>query len=207
MARLDRLTVVKDVAQLSAVLGREFPYELLLAVARLDEVTLQQALAQLVGAELLYQRGVPPQATYLFKHALIQDTAYQSLLKSTRQQYHQRIAQVLTSQFSETVERQPEVAAHHYTEAGLNNEAIDYWQRAGQQALQRSAYAEAMSHLTRALDLLTTLPESRARSQQELVVQMTLGIALGATKGQTAPEVERLYTRARELCEQVGEPR
>ena len=115
MARLDRLAVVKDVAQLGAVLGREFPYELLLAVARLDEVTLQQALAQLVGAELLYQQGVPPQATYIFKHALIQDTAYQSLLKSTRQQYHQRIAQVLTSRFPETVERQPEVAAHHYT--------------------------------------------------------------------------------------------
>jgi predicted ATPase/class 3 adenylate cyclase len=206
MARLDRLAVVKDVAQLGAVLGREFPYELLRAVALLDEVTLQQALAQLVGAELLYQRGVPPQATYLFKHALIQDTAYQSLLKSTRQQYHQRIAQVLTSRFPETVERQPEIAAHHYTEAGLTNEAIDYWQRAGQQALQRSAYAEAMSHLTRALDLLTTLPESRARSQQELVVQMTLGIALRATKGQAAPEVERLYTHAHELCERVGEP-
>ena len=198
--------MVKDVAQLGAVLGREFPYELLLAVARLDEVTLQQALAQLVGAELLYQRGEPPQATYIFKHALIQDTAYQSLLKSTRQQYHQRIAQVLTTRFPETVERQPEVAAHHYTEAGLNNEAIDYWQRAGQQALQRSAYAEAMSHLTIALDLLTTLPESRERSQQELVVQMTLGIALRATKGQAAPEVERLYTRAHELCERVGEP-
>jgi predicted ATPase len=206
MARLDRLAVVKDVAQLSAVLGREFPYELLLAVARLDEMTLQQALAQLVGAELLYQRGVPSQATYIFKHALIQDTAYQSLLRSTRQQYHQRIAQVLTTRFPETVERQPEVAAHHYTEAGLNNEAIDYWQRAGQQALQRSAYAEAMSHLTRALDLLTTLPESRARSQQELVVQMTLGIALRATKGQAAPEVEQLYTHAYELCERVGEP-
>jgi predicted ATPase/class 3 adenylate cyclase len=206
MARLDRLAVVKDVAQLSAVLGREFPYELLRAVALLDEGTLQQALAQLVGAELLYQLGVPPQATYLFKHALIQDTAYQSLLKSTRQQYHQRIAQALTTRFPETVERQPEVAAHHYTEAGLTNEAIDYWQRAGQQALQRSAYAEAMSHLTRALDLLTTLPESRARSQQELVVQMTLGIALRATKGQAAPEVERLYTHAYELCERVGEP-
>jgi class 3 adenylate cyclase/predicted ATPase len=205
MARLDRLAVVKDVAQLSAVLGREFPYELLLAAA-LDEVTLQQALAQLVGAELLYQRGVPPQATYLFKHALIQDTAYQSLLQRTRQQYHQRIAQVLTSRFPETVEGQPEVAAHHYNEAGLTNEAIDYWQRAGQQALQRSAYAEAMSHLTRALDLLTTLPESRARSQQELVVQMTLGIVLRATKGQAAPEVERLYTHAHELCERVGEP-
>jgi predicted ATPase len=205
MARLDRLAGVKEVAQLGAVLGREFAYELLRAVAPLDEATLQQALARLVGAELLYQRGAPPQATHIFKHALIQDTAYQSLLKSTRQQYHQRIAQVLTTRFPETVERQPEVAAHHYTEAGLNNEAIDYWQRAGQQALQHSAYAEAMSHLTRALDLLTTLPESRARSQQELVVQMTLGMALRATKGSGAPEVEQLYIRAREVCERMGE--
>ena len=159
-----------------------------------------------MDAELLYQRGLPPQATYVFKHALIQDAAYQSLLKSTRQQYHQRIAQVLTARFPETVERQPEIAAHHYTEAGLNDEAIGYWQRAGQQALQRSAYAEAISHLTRALDLLTTLPESQARSQQELVVQMTLGMALRATKGSGAPEVEQLYTRARELCERMGEP-
>jgi predicted ATPase len=206
MARLDRLSAVKEVAQLGAVLGREFPYELLLAAAALDEVTLQQALAHLVEAELLYQRGLPPQATYVFKHALIQDTAYQSLIKSTRQQYHQRIAQVLTSRFPDTVERQPDVAGHHYTEAGLTNEAIDYWQRAGQQALQRSAYAEAMNHLTRALDLLTTLPESRARSQQELRVQMTLGMALRATKGSGAPEVERLYTHARELCERMGEP-
>src|SRR5215510_12709152 len=148
---------------------------------------------------------MPPQATYIFKHALIQDTAYQSLLKSTRQQYHQRIAQVLATRFPETVERQPEVAAHHYTEAGLTSEAIDYWQRAGQHALQRSAYAEAMSHLTRALELLSTLPESRARSQQELFVQMTLGMALRATKGSGAPEVEQLYIRAREVCEQVGE--
>ena len=205
MARLDRLAVVKEVAQLGAVLGREFAYELLRAVAPLDEATLQQALARLVEAELLYQRGLPPQATYVFKHALIQDAAYQSLLKSTRQQLHQRIVQVLEARFPETVETQPELLAHHYTEAGLNSEAIDYWQRAGQQALQRSAYAEAMSHLTIALDLLTTLPESRARSQQELVVQMTLGMALRATKGSGAPEVEQLYIRAREACERVGE--
>src|SRR4029450_1813853 len=107
--------------------GREFAYELLRAVAPLDEATLQQALAQLVEAELLYQRGVPPQATYVFKHALIQDTAYQSLLKSTRQQYHQRIAQVLEQQFPETVDMQPELLAQHYTEAGPPGEAIAYW--------------------------------------------------------------------------------
>src|SRR5919201_5051095 len=132
MARLDRLATVKAVAQLGAVLGRTFSYELLQAVTPLDETVLQDALARLVDAELLYQRGVPPQATYLFKHALIQDAAYQSLLKSTRQQYHQRIAQVLAEQFPETVETQPELLAQHYTEAGLIAQAGAYWQRAGQ---------------------------------------------------------------------------
>ena len=135
MARLDRLATGKEVAQLAATLGRTFPYELLRAVSPLDEATLQQALARLVEAELLYQRGVPPQATYLFKHALIQEAAYQSLLKSTRQQYHQRIAQVLEAQFPDTAETQPELLAHHYTEAGCREQAIPYWQRAGQQAL------------------------------------------------------------------------
>ena len=119
MARLDRLATVKALAQLGATLGREFSYDLLQAVSPWDEGTLHRGLHQLVEAEFLYQRGVPPQATYLFKHALIQDTAYQSLLKSTRQQYHQHIAQVLAVQFSEIAESQPELLAHHYTEAGL----------------------------------------------------------------------------------------
>jgi predicted ATPase/class 3 adenylate cyclase len=206
MARLDRLATVKGLAQLGATLGREFSYALLHAVSPWDEATLQRGLHQLVEAEFLYQRGLPPQATYLFKHALIQDTAYQSLLKSTRQQYHQRIAQVLVEHFSETTETQPELVAHHYTEAGLTEQAIPYWQRAGQQAVERSAYAEAVSHLTAALDLLITLPETSERNRQELVVQMPLGTALRAAKGGGAPEVERLYTRARELCERVGEP-
>ena len=205
MARLDRLAVVKDVAQLSAVLGREFAYELLRAVAPLDEATLQQALAQLVEAELLYQRGMPPQATYVFKHALIQDTAYQSLLKSTRQQYHQRIAQVLEQQFPETVDTQPELLAQHYTEAGLIAQAIPYWQRAGQRASERSAYLEAISHLTRGLELLNTLPDTPEHRQQELDVQTTLGRALSVTKGLAAPEVAAAYHRARALCQEVGE--
>ena len=121
----------KEIAQLGATLGREFRYELLHAVSPLDEATLQQGCSKLVEAELLYQRGLPPQATYLFKHALIQDTAYQSLLKSTRQQYHQQIAQVLEERFPETIETQPELLAHHYTEAGLIAQAIPYWQQAG----------------------------------------------------------------------------
>ena len=155
MARLDRLATVKAVAQLGAVLGRTFAYELLQAVTPLDEASLQQALVRLVDAELLYQRGIPPQATYLFKHALIQDAAYQSLLKSSRQQYHQRIAQVLEAQFPGLVETQPELVAQHYTAAGCAEQAVLYWQRAGQQASDRSANLEAISHLTTGIELLT----------------------------------------------------
>ena len=146
MARLDRLATVKTLAQLGATLGREFPYALLRAVAPWEEETLHQGLHQLVAAEFLYQRGVPPQATYTFKHALIQDVAYQSLLRSTRQQYHQRIAQALEAQFPETVAAQPELVAQHYTAAGCAEQAIPYWLRAGQQASDRSAYLEAISH-------------------------------------------------------------
>jgi predicted ATPase len=205
MARLDRLAAGKAVAQLGATLGRAFPYALLAAVSPLDEETLQQALARLVEAELLYQRGVPPQATYLFKHALIQEAAYQSLLKSTRQQYHQRIAQVLEEQFPETAETQPELLAYHYTEAGLTEQAIPYWQQAGQRALERSAYVEAISHLTKGLEVLKTLPDTPERTRQELTLQMILAPPLMAAKGLAAPEVERAYTRALVLCRQVGE--
>src|SRR5256884_8615572 len=140
MARLDRLATVKSLAQLGATLGREFSYALLQAVSPWDEGTVQRGLHQLVEAEFLYQRGLPPQATYLFKHALIQDTAYQSLLRSTRQQYHQRIAQVLAEQFPDTVETQPELLAHHYTQAELPEQAIPYWQRAGLRSIARSAH-------------------------------------------------------------------
>ena len=132
MARLDRLVTAKGIAQLAAVIGRQFAYDVLSTVSQLDEATLQRELGRLVEAELVYQRGVPPQALYVFKHALIQDAAYQSLLKSTRQQYHQRIAQVLEAQFPEIAETQPELLAHHYTEAGLTEQAVGYWQKAGQ---------------------------------------------------------------------------
>jgi predicted ATPase len=205
MARLDRLTTVKAVAQLGATIGRTFSSALLRAVAPLDEATVQHGLRQLVEAELVYQRGVGPQATYLFKHALIQDAAYQSLLRSTRQQYHQRIAQVLEAQFPETVTTQPELLAHHYTEAGLTEQAIPYWQRAGQRALERSATPEAIQHLTTSLALLAMLPETLARAQQELDLRLALGSALIATKGYAAPEVEQTYARARALCAQVGD--
>jgi predicted ATPase len=205
MARLDRLATVKEVAQLGATLGREFSYELIQAVSSLNEATLQRELAQLVDAEFLFQRGLPPQARYIFKHGLIQDAAYQSLLKSTRQQYHQQIAQVLEERFPETKETQPELVAHHYTEAGLIGQAIPYWQQAGQRAVRRSANVEAISHLTKGLELLKTLPDTPERAQQELTLQIALGAPLQATKGFGASEVEAVYTRARELCRQVGE--
>src|SRR4030095_6015801 len=188
-----------------ATLGREFSYELLQAVSPWDEGTLQRGLHQLVEAELLYQRGLPPQATYVFKHALIQDAAYQSLLRSTRQQQHQRIAQVLEAQFPEIVETQAALVAQPYTEAGLIEQAIPYWRRAGQQARQRSANLEAVRHLTKGLELLAMLPETPARAQQELDLQIVLGLVLIDTKGRGAPEVEQTYARARALCQQVGD--
>jgi class 3 adenylate cyclase/predicted ATPase len=206
MARLDRLATGKEVAQLAATLGRTFPYELLRAVSPLDEATLQQALARLVEAELLYQRGVPPQAMYIFKHALIQEEAYQSLLKSTRQQVHQRIAQVLEAQFPDTAETQPELLAHHYTEAGLIEQSVAYWHKAAQRAIERSAYVEAISHLRTGLQLLQTLPETHERLQREVDMLIALGASLIATKGPTAPEVEHTYFRAQHLCAHLEAP-
>src|SRR5215813_13209430 len=205
MARLDRLAPVKEIAQVGATIGREFSYELLHAVSPVDEETLQSGLGQLIKAELLYQRGLSPQATYIFKHALIQDTAYQALLKSTRQQYHTKIAQVLEEQFADTKETQPELLARHYTEAGLVEQALPYWRKAGQRASQHSAHAEAISHLTKGLELLKTLPDTPERTQQELMLQIALGAPLQALKGMGASEVEAVYTRAGELCRQVGE--
>jgi predicted ATPase len=205
LARLDRLNTAKTVAQLGATIGRQFSYELLQAVWPLDEATLQQALGQLVDTELLYQNGLVPHATYIFKHALIQEAAYQSLLKRMRQQYHQQIAHMLAQRFQETVETQPELLAHHYTEAGLAAQAVSYWQRAGERAVERSANIEAIHHLTKSLEVLKALPDTTHRTQQELALQTILGPVLMATKGAGAPEVERTYGRARELCQQVGE--
>ena len=205
MARLDRLAAVKGLAQLGATLGRAFAYALLQAVSPWDEATVRRGLHQLVEAEFLYQQGLPPQATYVFKHALIQEAAYQSLLRSTRQQYHQRIAQALEAQFPARAETQPELLAHHYTEAGLSAQAVDYWQRAGQQAIQRSANVEAIAHLRQGIALLTTLPDTPERVQAELTLQTTLGPALMATRGYAAPEVAATYHRARELCQQAEE--
>jgi class 3 adenylate cyclase/tetratricopeptide (TPR) repeat protein len=205
MARLDRLGAVKEVAQLAATVGREFSYELLEAVALSDATALQEALAKLVESEILHQRGLLPQARYIFRHALIQDAAYQSLLRSTRQRYHGNIAHTLAERFPEIKATQPELLARHYTEAGLIAQAIPYWLRAGQQAGRRSAHVEAVNHLTKGLDLLATLPDGPERAQQELALQVTMGASLAAIKGFAAPELGKVYTRARELCRRVGE--
>ena len=206
MARLDRLAAAKLVAQLGAVIGRTFAYDLVQAVAPLDAATLQGALAQLVEAELVAQRGMPPQATYTFKHALIQDAAYQSLLRSTRQQYHQRIAQVLEERFPETSEEQPELLAHHYTQAGLHEPAVEYWYKAGQRAVERSAHREAISHLHKGLDVLTALPETPDRTRQELRLYLALGAPLIALHGYAAPELANYHRHTRELCQRIGDP-
>jgi tetratricopeptide (TPR) repeat protein len=174
MARLDRLAAVKVVVQLGAAIGRTFAYELIQAVAQLDTATLQVALAQLVETEVVTQRGLPPQATYTFKHALIQDAAYQSLLRSTRQQYHQQIAQVLEARFPDIRESQPELLAHHYTEAGLSAQAIPYWKRAGQCAMERSGYREAVACFEQALIVLRRLPERRDTLEQAIDLRFDL---------------------------------
>jgi predicted ATPase len=206
MARLDRLVTAKAVAQYAAVMGRQCAYDLLSTVSQLDEATLQRELRRLVEAEIVYQRGVPPQATYVFKHALIQNAAYESLLKSTRQHYHQRIAQVLEEQFPETAEAEPELLAHHYTEAGRIEQAVGYWQKAGQRAIERSAHVEAISHLTKGLALLQTLPETPDRAQRDVDMRIALGASLLATKGYGAPEVGETYAHARQLCQHLEDP-
>ena len=204
LARLDRLGTAKGMAQWGATLGRQFSYALLQASSQRAEEALQRDLKSLVDAELLYQRGVPPHATYQFKHALIQEAAYASLLRSTRRYYHQRIAQVLTTQFPDTVETQPELVAYHYTEAGLHEQAIAYWQQAGQGAQERSAHEEAIAHFNKGLEALMALPESRERDQQELTLCIDLGKSLTTTKGWAGPEAEAAYVRAWELCQRTG---
>ena len=205
MARLDRLVTVKDVVQLGAILGRTFRYELLRAVSPLDEPTLQRELRRLVEAELLSLRGHPPQATYTFRHAMIQDAAYQSLLKATRQHYHQRVAQVLVERFPEEAETRPEFVAYHYTAAGSTALALDYWHRAGRRARARSAHVEAIAHFTKGLDLLQGLPASPARAAQELALRMPLAASLVATKGGGSSDVQRAYESARTLCLETGD--
>jgi class 3 adenylate cyclase/tetratricopeptide (TPR) repeat protein len=206
MARLDRLSAAKEVAQRAAVLGREFGYTLLAAVAGMDEAALRHGLARLVEAEILFARGEPPAATYTFKHALIQETAYASLLKSRRRELHRRVAEVLVARFPENAGRQPELVAHHHTEAGDFEPAVAAWQRAAEQAFARSALREATAHYTSALAALASLPESAERDQRELLLQVALEGVLIMTKGYAAPETAQVNARARTLGARHGDP-
>jgi tetratricopeptide (TPR) repeat protein len=205
MARLDRLSTAKPVAQLGATLGREFSYKLLHAVSPLQDTTLQNELTRLEEAELVYRDGPLPEARYMFKHALIQEAAYESLLKGTRREYHHHIAEVLETQFPSTTESEPELLAHHYTNAALAERAIPYWMHAGQQALKRSANPEAISHLTNGLELLHMLPEDSERDRLELAMQVGLNPAYMITKGWGAAEVEKVSKRAQELSKKLGD--
>jgi len=205
MARLDRLPQVREIAQLGSVLGREFAYEMITGLSTIDEATLQQGLRQLVEAELLYQRGRPPQARYIFKHALVQDAAYGSLLRRPRQHHHMQVAQLLESRFPDIAEANPELVAHHYTEAGTTEQAVAYWLKAGQRAARQSAHLEAITHLRQGLNLLTTLPETTERAKLELAFQSTLGPAVVATQGYASPDTGQVYSRSHELCKLVGE--
>jgi class 3 adenylate cyclase/predicted ATPase len=208
-ARLDRLTDAKGVAQLGAAISRQFSYELLEAVAKttasVDTRALRRHLARLVDAGLLFVEHDARGETYTFKHALIQDAAYGSLLRTTRQQYHRHIAQALTEHFRASVETAPELLAHHYTQASMMAEAVPCWLDAGQRALRASANPEAIAHLTTGLDLLADLPAGPERAGVELQFRLTLGPAYMAIRGYAAPEVEACYQRARELCRELGD--
>jgi class 3 adenylate cyclase/predicted ATPase len=206
MARLDRLASVRLVAQIGAAIGREFSYGLLRGVSRLPEDELQTALARLVASELVFQRGRPPDAVYAFKHALVQDAAHSSLLRSTRQQLHAQIAEALEAQSPELIDTQPEFFAQHYAEAGLVEKAVACWGKAGHRSAARSAIAEAAAQFQKALDQLALLPGNPDRQRQELEFCSALGAALRFVKGQAAPETGQAYARARELWEQLGYP-
>lgn len=199
MARLDRLASVKETAQIAALLGREFSYKLLSKISPLKDDQLIQGLRQLSDAGLVFPKGVPPNSSYIFKHVMVQDAAYESLLKSKRRELHASVASALQEEDAE-----PEILAHHYSEAGLFDPAATNWLKAGQKALKRSANLEAAAHLSRGLGLLKILPESSASSLLELELQLALGPALMAIKGYAAPQIEPVYARARELCQEVG---
>ena len=209
MARLDRLGSAKEVAQIGAAIGREFSHALLAAVDRRPDVELQSALDRLIAAGLLFSQGVPPYATYLFKHALVQDAAYGTLLREQRRALHARIAETLEGQFAEIAESQPELLARHCTEAGLIEKAAGLWGKAGQRSLERSALVEAVAQLTRALDQIATLPATPALRRQQIKLQVALITPVIHVKGYAAPETKAAVERARALIEQaeaLGEP-
>jgi predicted ATPase len=209
MARLDRLSPAKEVAQIGAAIGREFSHSLLAVVAGKPETELQSALNQLISAGLLFRQGVPPHASYLFKHALIQDAAYGTLLREPRRALHTRVVDLLESQFPEVAESQPELLARHCTEAGLIEKAASLWGKAGQRSLARSAPIEAVEQLTRAVEQIGTLSGTRALRREQIKFQVGLANALIHVKGYAAPETKAAAERARLLIEHseaLGEP-
>ena len=205
MARLDRLSPVKEVAQTGACIGREFPYDLLACVSLQNDADLQKSLAQLVENELIFARGTPPEATYTFKHALLQDAAYNSLLKSSRQQLHTKIAKALETDFADKLSHEPELAAQHYTAAGLMQQAVPYWLAAGQAAIAKSANEEAINHLTTGLECLYALPENPQREEQELLLRATLGVSQFTARGYAAPELGDNYEKALAIVRRIGD--
>jgi len=204
MARLDRLGPAKEVAQLAAVIGREFAYPLIRAVSGQSDAALGASLDALVQADLLHTQGMQPDSIYRFKHALMQDAAYETMLKSRRRELHRVVARTLNDALNDVAETQPELLAYHLTRAGANEEAIHYWQCAGQQAVERSANIEAIAHFSSGLELVKLLPEGAQRDQSELDLSVALGVPLSASRGYSAPEVEQTYTRARMLSEKLG---
>jgi class 3 adenylate cyclase/predicted ATPase len=204
-ARLDRLGSAREVAQIGAVLGRDFTYSLLRNVAGMDEPVLQAALERLAEADILFLEGLLPHANYRFKHALIQDAAYESLLRSRRNELHARTAKILEERLPELAEQQPELVARHCTEAGLIERAILHWGKAGRKSAAQSAMTEAVAQLSKGLELVASLPESQERQRQELGLQSVLAGVLAAFRGLAAPETGRAYARARALCEGLGD--
>lgn len=205
MARLDRLGEIKEVVQIASIVGRDFTFAMLEQICEIPAAELSASLQQLVQAELVIQRGRPPRARYVFKHALVQDTAYESLLDKTRRHYHERIGDACEQHFPEIVMSKPELVAHHYSEARQMAKAVPLWLRAGTRAFERSALAESIQHLSKGLELLRTLPESHERDKQELTMVMSLGLPYMATRGYASREVAECFSRAFNLCRKLGE--
>ncbi|GAB5439481.1 adenylate/guanylate cyclase domain-containing protein [Falsiruegeria mediterranea] len=203
MARLDRLSPVKEVAQIGACIGREFPYDLLASVSPLRASELRESLVQLAESELIFARGTPPEATYTFKHALVQDAAYSSVLRSRRQQLHAKIAQVLERDFAALLETEPELAAQHYTKAGLMADAVPFWLAAGRVAIGKFANEEALNHLNAGLECLLIQSQDGPRDEQELVLRATLGVAQFTARGYGAPELGENYENALSIARRI----
>jgi len=206
VTRLDGMTRNPEIAQLAATLGREFEYEVLAAVTTVSEATLKLELATLVRSEILYQKGSPPRSTYMFKHALLEGALHDALAAEKRQQFHRQIANTLESRFPETAQTLPELLAHHFTEAGMLEEGVSYWLKAGLRCIERSANVEAIGHLTKGLTFVRALPQSAERDVQELQFLNPLGTTYIAARGYAAPEVGPIFNRARELADRIGQP-